>query len=209
MPNDTPTLNVDVHVREPGRPDFETRAIRVEELRVADAGGKPQIVGYAAVFKKDSLDFGGWKERIKRGAFKSSLDRGDDVRALVDHDPSKILGRTKPGTLRLRTDADGLRAEIDPPETTVGRDVVESIRRGDLDGMSFGFRTVTDAWHLEDGVGIRELIEVDLFDVSVVTFPAYPDTSVAVRAFDRFRAGQLWIPDCRLAECRLRIAAAE
>jgi HK97 family phage prohead protease len=101
----------------------------------------------------------------------------------VNRDASKILGRTKSGTLTHCEDSQGLYCEISPPDTTVGRDVVESIKRGDLDGMSFGFQFVDESWgKTADGQQLRELREVKLCDVSVVTYPAYPSTSVAMRS---------------------------
>ena len=149
------------------------------EIRAGE-DGKEKIRGYAAVFNSLSQDLGGFREKIAPGAFADSLN--NDVRALIDHDPARILGRSKAGTLRMKEDEHGLAVEIDPPDTTTGRDVVASIKRGDLSEMSFGFRTITDSWSKENGVQLRELRKVDLFDVSVVAFPAYQETSVSVRA---------------------------
>jgi hypothetical protein len=114
------------------------------------------------------------------------------VRALVDHDPSKILGRTRAGTLRLRADTRGLGVAIEPPHTTTARDIMESIERGDVSGMSFAFRTLTDDWRMEDGEVIREVSDMRIHEVSVVSFPAYPDTDVQVaqRALQTFMASQ-------------------
>lgn len=168
----------------------EVRAFRLPiELRVEDGkeGGLPSIRGHAAVFNELSEDLGGFREIIMPGAFDSALDRGDDVRALVDHDPSKIIGRAKAGTLTLNVDSKGLRVKIDPPDTSVGRDIVESIRRNDVDAMSFGFRTLSDNWRMEDGEQIRELLDVELLDVSPVSFPAYPQTEVAVRSLKQWQ----------------------
>ncbi len=163
----------------------ETRTVRAyapeSAIELRD-GDKPVISGYAAVFDSLSVDLGGFRERIRPGAFARAIKENQDVRALVNHDPNLILGRSKSGTLRLSEDQRGLRVEIDPPATTVGRDVVESLRRGDLDQMSFAFRVVTDDWHKQDGEIIRELVDVDLFDVSPVAFPAYEETSVSVRS---------------------------
>lgn len=162
----------------------EVRVFPAEELRVRrDDDGNPIIQGHAAVFNKLSLDLGGFREKVAKGTFERAI-KEDDVRALFNHDPNHVLGRTKSKTLRMAEDDRGLGVEIDPPETQMGRDVVTSIDRGDLDGMSFGFRTIKDSWeHGEDGApDIRTLEEVELFDVSPVTFPAYPDTNVAVRS---------------------------
>jgi uncharacterized protein len=175
------------------------------ELREDDI--RPRIVGYAAVFDSLSEDLGGFRERVRVGAFTRSLRDGADVRALIDHKPSEILGRTKAHTLTLRPTARGLLAYIDPPNTTRARDLMESIRRGDIDGMSFGFKTVGDEWHTEDGVEIRDLCDVDLFDVSVVTFPAYPSTEVGLRSLAAYRdrtKGKDWRADLDIRRRRLR-----
>lgn len=167
--------------------DKEIRAARLynqaalAELRADETA--PLIAGYAAVF--DSFaDLGFFREIIKPGAFSRALAEGQDVRALVDHNPSMILGRTKASTLRLREDERGLFAEIDAPGTTLGRDTVESLKRGDLDQMSFAFSVGKDIWIEEKGqTPLREIHEIDtLFDVSVVAFPAYEQTSVSVRS---------------------------
>ncbi|HUU96344.1 MAG TPA: HK97 family phage prohead protease [Phycisphaerae bacterium] len=168
---------------------IERRFFTNLEVR-ADEGGAPKIVGYAAVFDKLSDDLGGFREKIAPGAFTRSLKEKADVRALVDHDSSRILGRTKSGTLTLSEDKSGLLAEIVPPDTTAGRDAMESIKRGDIDGMSFAFTTRQDAWEYDDDGDLRTLEDVDLRDVSVVTYPAYPDTSVAVRSRDIWKKEQ-------------------
>ena len=161
--------------------DIERRTMRLTELRAQETDGAPVIRGYAAVFDVLSEDLGGFRERIRPGAFAASLHHAD-VRALWNHNPDYVLGRTKSNTLRMVEDANGLAIEIDPPETTWGRDLMTSIKRGDVDQMSFGFRTVRDEWTNDTGAVIRTLLEVELFDVSPVTYPAYPQTSVNARA---------------------------
>jgi len=162
----------------------ERRVIAFEdtELRVSD-DDKPKITGYAAKFGKWSLDLGGFKEKIRAGAFDEALEKSD-VRALKNHDPNLLLGRTTSGTLRLKTNSVGLQSEIDPPDTSTGRDTIEEIRRKDITGMSFSFTTAEDDWkYLEDGSVERTIIKVgELFDVGPVTYPAYPDTTTAVRS---------------------------
>ena len=141
-----------------------------------------RIEGYAAVFNSLSEDLGGFREVILPRAFDRTLREGRDVRALVDHDPSRILGRKKAGTLELSVDSKGLLAKISPPDTTAGRDVTTSIKRGDIDGMSFAFRTITDTWKRGDEL-LRELIDVELIEVSVVASqPAYSATTVGLRS---------------------------
>jgi HK97 family phage prohead protease len=106
----------------------------------------------------------------------------DDVRALWNHNSDYVLGRNVSGTLALDEDEHGLRVAITPPDTQWARDLLVSMKRGDVDQMSFGFMTREDAWGQGDDGLTRELIDVDLFDVSVVTYPAYPQTSAEARS---------------------------
>lgn len=157
------------------------------ELRAAGDETKPSIIaGYAAVFSQLSEDLGGFREQIAPGAFSKSL--GEDIRALFNHDRNFVIGRNKSKTLRLEEDARGLRVEIDPPDTTDARDLLVKMKRGDVTGMSFGFRTMEDHWDEVDGKVVRTLIEVRVFDVSVVTYPAYPQADAAVRSLEEWRA---------------------
>lgn len=163
--------------------EIERRTVPLGLLEVRQAGenGEAHIVGHAALFGVLSEDLGGFRERIEPGAFARSL--AGDVRALWNHDANYVLGRTTAGTLQLSEDAQGLRVEIEPPDTTWARDLLVTIRRGDVNQMSFGFRVPHggEQWTSEDGMNVRTLTNVELFDVSPVTFPAYPQTSVAVR----------------------------
>ncbi len=161
----------------------EMRTVPIE-LRV-EGGDSPKIVGHAAVFGKWSEDLGGFREKIAPGAFSKTIGEGD-IRALFNHDPNYVLGRNTSGTLTLEEDKKGLKVSIEPPDTQWARDLTTSIERGDINQMSFGFRTVKDQWTTpKDGNDVkRELLEVELFDVSPVTFPAYPQTDVGVRSID-------------------------
>jgi HK97 family phage prohead protease len=150
------------------------------ELRLSSDSKK--IIGYAAVYNRASEDLGGFIEYVRPGAFDRSLKSNPDVRALIDHDPSLILGRTLSGTLILESDTTGLKVTIDPPPTSYASDLLTVMQRGDVSQMSFAFTSAVDDWKLVDGQRTRDLIDLDLVDVSVVTYPAYPDTSVAVRA---------------------------
>lgn len=145
------------------------------ELR---ASGR-RLEGYAAVFGAEAriADF---VETIARGAFTASLAAGADVLALVDHDPRRLLGRTKSGTLRLAEDQRGLAFTIDAPDTQLGRDMLALAERGDIGGASFGFKVPRggDTWEGRT----RTLRRVDLIDISIVSaFAAYAETSVSAR----------------------------
>jgi HK97 family phage prohead protease len=163
----------------------ERRVLSVDavgQLELRDASGVPRIAGYAAVFNTLSEDLGGFRELIQPGAFTRAV-REDDVRALWNHDPNWVFGRNTSGTLTLREDNKGLAYEVNPPDAQWARDAMTSIRRGDVTGSSFGFTTITDRWVTQDGDNIRTLVEVSLFDVSPVTYPAYPAASVSARSW--------------------------
>ena len=154
-----------------------------------DGNGSRQIVGYAALFNSPTTirgAFGDYTERIRPGAFAKTI-READVRALFNHSENYVLGRNKAGTLRLNEDQIGLRMEIDLPDTTYARDLMASMERGDINQSSFAFSPIVQEWQRAksiDQVDERTLNEVRLYDVSVVTYPAYPDTTSAVRQAD-------------------------
>lgn len=163
---------------------IEVRRFAGAEIR--DEGGG-RLEGYAAIFNQKSLLLGSFREVIKPGAFARALREGQDVRALVNHDPSRIIGRTKSGTLKLSEDRKGLRFSVDLPDTECGEALLESVRRGDIDQCSFSFTAQKQAWLEEKNAEgkmeqVRELHDVDLFDVSAVTYPAYPQTSLSARS---------------------------
>lgn len=164
--------------------DRERRSF-LQPLEVRADQGAMTLTGYAAVFGQ-ATDLGPFREQIAPGAFSDTLRRSD-VRALFNHDASKVLGRLSAGTLRLTEDATGLSAEIDLPDTTDGRDVRELVRRGDVSGMSFGFSVPVggDRWDFTDDVPLRTITAVQLYEVSAVTFPAYEGTSIALRSRDQ------------------------
>ena len=139
------------------------------------------VSGYAAVFDKYSEDLGGFKERIEKGAFADAISISD-VRALFNHDANYILARNTYGTLRLMEDEVGLKYEFEMPKTSFGNDLLQMIKRGDVNQSSFGFTVENDTWSEKDGMVVRTINKVKrLYDVSPVTYPAYPDASVAVR----------------------------
>ena len=158
------------------------------ELRDSDEG--KTISGYAAVFYREGDEgsqFWLWDdkvERIDREAFSRAIADEHDVRALFNHDSAHLLGRVKSGTLALSVDKTGLRYDIAVPDTRTGADVVEMIRRGDLDGSSFAFIPTRAEWISEDGYEVRLIKDVDLIDVGPVTYPAYSSTTTSVRAQD-------------------------
>lgn len=159
---------------------FVTDKVQVESR---DDSELPILKGYAALFDVET-NVGGWfREVIRKGAFTRAVNEKHDVRALVDHNESKILGRTASGTLIIREDEKGLFVEIMPPNTTVGRDIVESIRRGDVSQMSFAFIIKKQSWISGDGsqLDLREVQDLDLVDVSAVSYPQYPETEIGLR----------------------------
>ncbi len=169
----------------------EVRTFSTSEMRVIRAAGEsPKIVGHAAVFDSPTQigsDDWGWMESVVPGAFAESI-KVDDIRALFNHDPNLVLGRNVSGTLTLSEDKKGLYYEIDPPDTQAGRDVLESIERGDITGSSFGFEVQEQRWTMKDDeLDERELVKLKLWDVSPVTFPAYDDTDVGKRQHQEFR----------------------
>ena len=149
-----------------------------------------QIVGYAAMFNSETVIYGMWREVIAPGAFSAAIAAGQDVRALVNHDENLVLGRTTAKTLVLSEDTRGLQVEITPPDTQAGRDIIVSLDRGDIDQMSFAFVATSERWDEPlDGIGLplRTVITADLYDVSVVTYPAYEDTEVGLRSLNAWR----------------------
>jgi len=140
----------------------------------AATGGK-KIRGYAAVFNAETTLFPGMREKIAPGAFADTI-RNDDIRGLINHDQNFVLGRLKAGTLALREDNKGLWYEITPPDTQAARDLLVSIQRGDITGSSFGFFIVDKTMDRRGEDTIRTIRKATLLDVSVVTFPAYPQT---------------------------------
>lgn len=196
------------------KPPVEVRSATAE-IRMVEADGRRFIEGYGAVFNSLSqpMETRAGKrfvERIAPGAFARALAEAD-VRGLFNHDPNMLLGRRSAGTLTLAEDAHGLRYRIDPPDTQAARDVMSLLARGDLSGSSFSFLTIDDDWtRAADGMEgidlVRELRSVHLLDVGPVTFPAYVDTSAAMRSLDLFLAepGPADVPARRPLEALIR-----
>ncbi len=168
----------------------ERRIFKVDRIEVrAGENGAKTLRGHAAVFNSDSEPMYGFVERIKPGCFSRAIGE-DDVRALFNHDANFVLGRNTAKTLRLSEDDKGLAFEVDLPDTQAARDLVTLIERGDISGCSFSFRTLKDEWEYSEsgGTTLRTLLDVELFDVGPVTFPAYPATDVSVRSMEEVAA---------------------
>jgi HK97 family phage prohead protease len=213
------------HLVTPAWPNVERRSTQTvgEESK--------RIVGYAIKFHSPSQDLGGFVEQIDRRAVMRSLFPTVDIRALYNHDPTQVLGRTLSGTLKLFADAEGLRCTIIPPDTTVGRDVLTLVERGDVSGMSFAFTVYPhgETWSVRgDGKTVRTITDMEIHEVSVVTFPAYltTDATVAKRSLEALKSGwrrgqtrgpsqcrrQPWphrLTASRFAGCRCASARAE
>ena len=172
---------------------FETRGLRLEQRA---EGKMPLIRGYAVVFNALSSVLWGFREEIAPEAFADSVESGD-VRALWSHQDALVLGRTKNGTLSLAIDDEGVRYDLEPAATQAGRDAVTSIRRGDVDAMSFGFRVLPEgaSWRYDDDEQlIRRVTNAELIEISPVAFPAYPQTNASVRALRELYGEEVDIP---------------
>jgi HK97 family phage prohead protease len=164
-------------------PSIERRVYSAE-FRMTDSD-KRTVVGHAAIF--NTWGDGGWfRERINPGAFANAL-KGSDIRALFNHDPNYLLARNTSGTLQVREDADGLYVEFDIPKSQ--EHIRESLERGDLNQMSFAFTIERDEWRYAEDKDERTILEFrELYDVSLVTYPFYKDTSAALRSFEAYKA---------------------
>lgn len=166
---------------------IERRVMPLSELRVMGGEGEdpgedpPRIEGHAAIFGAESVPLWGFNEIVHPGAFTKTIQEAD-VRALQNHDSNRVIGRNRADTLSLAEDDLGLAFVVWPPATTWADDLLVSMRRGDVDQMSFSFDAIRDRFETDDrGILIRHLDEVRLYDISVVTFAAYPQTTAEVR----------------------------
>jgi HK97 family phage prohead protease len=157
---------------------------------VAGTKSHPLLRGMAIIFNQRSQDLGGFVEVIKPEAIQRTVDEGIDLRAFFDHDPSKVLGRQSAGTLRTEVTPHGLTVEIDPPTVTDPPNLMESIQRGDINGMSFSFRTMPNGedWKRDGERIVRTVSDMRVYEVSIVAMPAYQqtDVEVALRAMHHF-----------------------
>jgi HK97 family phage prohead protease len=163
----------------------ETRTIKTSaKVELRDDGTVGTIVGYPIVYNKDSEDMG-FIERIAPGAAKKALKRSD-IRGLKNHDPSLIFAR-QGVNLTFVNDKHGLRYEATPIDTRNFREIADEVRLGLLTGQSFGFTIKSDEWEdLDTDHPTRTITEIDqIFDVGPVTYPAYQDTTVALRSLEK------------------------
>jgi HK97 family phage prohead protease len=168
------------------KPQLERRFFSHQPVIETREEGKPSVIaGYAALFNVRTVIWGMFEESIAPGAFTRAIEEKHDTRSLFNHDMNIVLGRTKNGSLLLREDEKGLWTETMPPDTQQARDVVENIRNGNVDQMSFAFIPKRTKWTFSEERGVMdhcEILDVDLYDVSPVTFPAYQETSVGLRS---------------------------
>lgn len=165
----------------------ETRAVPTSlELRDASQGDIGTASGYAVLFGVDANIYDLWVEHFEPGAFTKSL-RERDVIALHSHDIARIVGRKNAGTLDLREDARGLAFDNRLPDTSDGRDLSVQIGRGDIAGMSFGFRATKQSWDDTANPPKRTIIEAELYEITYSADPAYPETEVGMRSLEKLR----------------------
>jgi HK97 family phage prohead protease len=164
--------------------EMELRTITIDEMEYREEEDKPVLSGYVVRFNKLSEEMWGFREQVAPGAFLKSLNERK-VFSFWNHNSDMVLGNTENDTLKLAEDERGLRFELMLPDTTAGKDARTLIKRGDVKGMSFGFRTVKDQWDESDPKAvIRTLQEVRLYEVSPTAMPAYPQSSVAARSME-------------------------
>lgn len=172
---------------------MEKRIFNIETRVDSTEDGRDLVVGHASVYDSRSNNLGGFYEFIERGAFTEELIANSDVRALINHDPNLILARNTSGTLNLTADERGLKYEFEMPETSYGKDLAISMKRGDITQSSFAFTVAEDDWSTdEEGNNIRTIKKIDrLYDVSPVTYPAYnmaeSDLVVAKRGLKEYQ----------------------
>jgi uncharacterized protein len=132
---------------------------------------------------RSEILYGSFRERLAPGCFDRCLADSPDLIATVDHDPTRILGRSSAGTLRMNPTTEGVDCEVDQADYTYARDLAVAISRGDISGMSFIFDVTEDSWSKDpDGIPLRTVTQADIFEVSFVHFPAYLDTDCDLRS---------------------------
>jgi HK97 family phage prohead protease len=185
---------------------METERRAWKECRAQSDGAR--ITGHAIVFDSQSENLGGFVEVIAPEAVDRALSEGADVRALVDHDSGKVIGRTRAGTMTMVKDGKGLKVMIQPDtEISYARDIMRAVARGDVSGFSFGFQVLSDSWDYEQKTPLRTILDMRLAEISVVAFPAYAatDASVAMRSLQAFQAAKP-MRDSNWYDTKLRLA---
>lgn len=186
-----------------------TKEIRAgNPAKVESDGETVKVSGYAAVFNQETVIGGQFREQIAPGAFKDAVGR-DDVVFLVNHD-GLPLARTRSGTLTLKEDDHGLymETELDATDPDV-RKLVPKMQRGDLDKMSFGFIPERQEWDESEDVPLRTITGASLFDVSIVTTPAYDGTEIGLRSLEQFRNEKKSINEARTSKMRMKLALSD
>jgi HK97 family phage prohead protease len=187
------------HIESSIRIGLDVSGRQAPSLRAEDDATGVQFRGLSIVFDSKSVDMG-FYEFMRPSSVDRTIAEGIDVRALWSHNADLTIGRQSAGTLRLRKVSQGLAVEIDPPRWASG--YVESVQRRDVTGQSFAFETVEDSWWMEDGYPHREILDARIYEVSAVSWPAYPRTTLAVTRSD---ARSEWTREQETAE-RLRLA---
>jgi HK97 family phage prohead protease len=184
------------------QPESKEQEVRINsvDFEVRAEGDGMTFTGYASVFNSPSEDLGGFVEYVAPGAFKRSLQSRNEVKLLWNHDAGEPLASLRGGTMQLVEDSRGLKVTAQLPQTSRGRDVAELLRTKVIDSMSFGFNVIRDSWST-DGK-IRTLESVRLFETSIVSFPAYSQTTATVRS------AQTINPD-ELADALLKLESGE
>jgi hypothetical protein len=184
------------------QPESKEQEVRTNsvDFEVRAEGDGMTFTGYASVFNSPSEDLGGFIEYVAPGAFKRSLQSRNEVKLLWNHDAGEPLASLRGGTMQLVEDSRGLKVTAQLPNTTRGRDIAELLRTKVIDSMSFGFNVIRDSWS-SDGK-VRTLESVRLFEASIVSFPAYSQTSATVRS------AQTINPD-ELADALLKLESGE
>jgi len=184
-----------------------------EPVEIRAEGDTVSVSGYAAVFNSETIIGGSYREQIAPGAFADAIGR-DDVMFLINHD-GLPMARTKSGTLTLAEDERGLymSAELDSSDPDV-RAIVPKMKRGDLDKMSFAFSPEVQSWDDSGDMPLRTIRQASLYDVSIVTYPAYQDTDIGLRSLSEFRSAQETKeiesnPEAIAARLRMKLALSQ
>jgi len=184
-----------------------------EPVEIQAEGDTISVSGYAAVFNSETIIGGSYREQIAPGAFADAIGR-DDVMFLINHD-GLPMARTKSGTLTLAEDERGLymSAELDSSDPDV-RAIVPKMKRGDLDKMSFAFSPEVQSWDDSGDMPLRTIRQASLYDVSIVTYPAYQDTDIGLRSLSEFRSAQETKeiesnPEAIAARLRMKLALSQ